>query len=267
MASNGELNADTVAGVTAICENVSYYLNLRLSAKSQNVEVTVPAAVHQIVELASALPRPDVYGWAALAVGKMPKDVKTKTARPEGESGDAKPRTRGKWTEANKEELKRIVDDEAFRTETLGADGTHNGNVNWAALARRYGFSGPAPIHRQYKAMTGRDPPGVKPKPTKEGEEGAAAAAAAGEPPAKKPKTEAPAAVAPRPPAAPAASDGWSADACSTLIKLVDDESFRKAKTGKRHMKWSRVADCLGKNKKECKKKYTALTGKDAEEH
>ena len=263
MASNGELNPDTVSGVTSICENVAYYLNLRLSAKTQNVEVSLPPAVQQIVELATTLPRTDVHAWAALAVGKMPKDIKSKATKPEAaDGGDGKPRARGKWTETNKKELVQMVEDETFRNEALGADGTHNDHVNWAALARRYGFSGPAPVHRQYQAITGKDPPGVKltkPKTTKDGEEGPS------EPAAKKPRVEQPVVAAA--PAAPAAADGWSPESLSKLIKLVEDESYRKQQTGKRHLKWSRVADCLTKNKKECKKKYTALTGKEVEEH
>lgn len=63
----------------------------------------------------------------------------------------------GQWTEDKKEELVRMVEDEKFRYERLGSDGTYRGHVNWAALARRYGFSGSAPVQKQYRAITGKE--------------------------------------------------------------------------------------------------------------
>ena len=250
---------NTPSGITAIAESVSYYLNLRLSAKEHHLEVSIPAAVEQIVDLANGLPLPSTQNWASLAIGKMPKEAKAKAAKPEGEGGA---RARGKWTDAHKEELVKMVEDATFRTEILGSDGTHNGFPNWSALARRYGFSGVAPIHRQYQASTGKDPPGIKPKPARPaGEEG--------EPAAKKPKketngagTSAAAAAATDAPA----SDGWTKEHCDRLVKLVEDSSYRKAMTGKKKLKWSKIAENVGKHKKECKKKYTAITGKEAPE-
>ena len=270
---------DTVTGVTTLSETLAYYLNLRLSAKSQHMDVTIPEAVEQIIHLASGLPRPDTTKWAALAVGKMPKDVKAKAHKPDAEDGDSKPRNRGKWTEEHKAELVRLVEDEAFRTETLGADGTHNGNVNWSALARRYGFSGINPIHRQYQATTGKDPPGIKSKSVLKTSAPQTTTAAGGEdaaeqPPAKKAKKEvaasgkaATAAKATTTTAATTTSaDGWTTAQCDELIKLVEDEDFRKQRTGKRRLKWTRLVDHLGKDKHALKVKYAALTGRNVDD-
>lgn len=251
---------NTPSGIVAIAESVTYYLNLRLSAKEAHVDVVIPAAVEQIVELASSLPLPSTQNWASLAVGKMPKEAKAKAAKPEGEGGAA--RSRGKWTDANKEELVKMVEDASFRTEILGSDGTHNGFPNWSALARRYGFSGVAPVYRQYQAITNKDPPGIKAKPAKEGGEG-------GEPAAKKAKKETNGAGTSNIAAAVAvdvAADGWTKEACDLLVKLVEDAAYRKAQTGKKKLKWSKIAENIGKHKKESKKKYTQITGKEAPE-
>jgi hypothetical protein len=258
MSSTEGVDANTPAGIMAIAETVTYYLNLRLSAKERHVEVAVPAAVDQIVELASGLPLPSTQNWASLAVGKMPKEAKAKAVKPEGEGS----RSRGKWTDATKEELVKMVEDDDFRTEMLGADATHNGHPNWSALARRYGFSGVAPVHRQYQAITNKDPPGIKAKTAREAGEG-------GEPAAKKAKKESNGAGPSKSAAAATATataDGWTSEECEILVKLVEDATFRKAQTGKKKLKWSKIADNIGKHKKESKKKYTLLTGKEAPE-
>jgi hypothetical protein len=258
MASIEGADVSTPSGITAIAESVTYYLNLRLSAKEAHVNVAIPAAVEQIVELASGLPLPSTQNWASLAVGKMPKEAKSKAAKPEGEGGAA--RSRGKWSEANKEELVKMVEDASFRTEILGSDGTRNGFPNWSALARRYGFSGVAPIHRQYQAITNKDPPGIKAKPAKEGDEG-------GEPAAKRAKKETNGAGTSKgAAAADVAVDGWTKEACDILVKLVEDAAYRKAQTGKKKLKWSKIAENIGKHKKESKRKYTQITGKEAPE-
>lgn len=247
----------TVAGIANISERISYYLNLQLAAKAHGVEVRVPAALQQIVTLAANLPAPEGSSWAALAVGKLP--VKAKSKKPAGgENGDSGSKVRGKWDDDSKAELVRLVDDEDFREEVLGKEGTRQGHVNWAALARRYGFSGNQPIHRQYKLMTGKEPPGVAAK--REAGEGEG-------PAAKKPKKDGDGAG---PSGASAegvvSADGWTKVESDKLVKLVEDEGYRKLETGKRHLKWSRVAEVLGKGKKECKKKYVALTGKEIDD-
>ena len=65
---------------------------------------------------------------------------------------------------------------------------------------------------------------------------------------------------------ATATADGWTNEECEILVKLVEDATFRKAQTGKKKLKWSKIADNIGKHKKESKKKYTLLTGKEAPE-
>jgi hypothetical protein len=257
MSSNEGVDVNTPSGITAIAESVTYYLNLRLSAKEHQADVAIPAAVEQIVELASGLPLPSTQNWATLAVGKLPKEAKAKASKPEGEGAG---RSRGKWTDASKEELVKMVEDASFRTEILGNDGTHNGHPNWSALARRYGFSGVAPVHRQYQAITNKDPPGIKAKPAREGGEGE------GEPAAKKAKKETNGAGTSAAAAAVESADGWTKEHGDMLVKLVEDSAYRKAQTGKKKLKWSKIAENVGKHKKECKKKYTAITGKPAPE-
>ncbi len=60
--------------------------------------------------------------------------------------------------------------------------------------------------------------------------------------------------------------DGWTKEAGDTLVRLVEDAAWRQTQTGKRKLKWSRVSENLGKDKKECRRKYTRLTGKEAPE-
>jgi len=249
MSASDNLNPDTLEGVTGMIETFSYYLNLRLMSKTQGIDIKIPATVDQIVEMAVRLPKPEVASWAALAVGKIPSKAKSKAKTEAAENGDEGKRVRARWSDANKAEMVRLVEDADFREETLGKEGTRLGHVNWAALARRYGFSGTAPIHRQYQVITKKEPPGVAKR--KEVTEG-------GEPSVKKAK--------PSSGAIAVDIDGWKEAEHLELIKLVEDESHRKKVTGKRHLKWSRIAEALGKGKKECKNKYTTLTGKDIDD-
>lgn len=246
------VDSDTAGGVNTICETISYYLNLRLNAIALGMDVVLPPAVEQIVELATSLPAPATASWAALATGKLPAKTKPK---PQIENGEGK-RARGKWTEAGKEEMIKLVDDPVFRRMILGDRGTHQGHVNWSALADRYKFSGTGPIQRQYKEITGRDPPGAKPRKEKEAEEEEKVVEPS--PPPKKLKTE-------EPNPEEASADGWTATQSRELVKLVEDEEYRKDVTGKQHLKWSRIAEALAKGKKECKKKYEEVTGKKVE--
>lgn len=236
-----DLNADTSEGVIDLCSKISYYMNLRIAAKSHDQpDFPTPAAINQIIQLAISLPEPEKAGWGALAANKLPSMGKAKKAAGEGTSQRAE-----KLNDEQKQELVRLVEDEAYRSEVLGKEGTHQGHVNWTGLARRYGFATPAPIHRQYQNITGKDPPGVTKREKKEG----------GEPSPKKQKVE-------DHPAPAARTDGWTKAMCDELVKLIEDEDYRKIKTGKKHLKWSRVADNLDKGKKECKSKYTEITGK-----
>lgn len=251
MAEGGEEGINTVSGITSLCETISYYFNLRLSAKSRGLQIPLPAAVGQIAELASNLKPPTTSDWGALAVGKLPS--KTKIAKQSlTENGGENKKSRGKWTEAGKEEMVKLVDDPEFREQVLGERGTRLGHVNWSMLAERYNFSGVAPIYRQYKESTGRDPPGVKLK--REKEEGF------DQPESKKPKSKEQPKKAEK---ETKTQDGWTKSECDQLVKLVENEGYRKNVTGKRHLKWSRIAEALKKEKKECKHKYTAVTGKE----
>jgi hypothetical protein len=246
---------DAVAEATELCETISYYLQLRSAAQLHHSSIKIPAEVEQIAQQIQTLPKPENQQWAVLASGKLPKG-KAKAAATD-ENGDAAPRTRGKWTEDHKKEMVLLIEDPAERAKTLG-DEDRPGTINWAALARRYGFSGPEPIRRMYHQMTGKDAPGTKKKEAPEGE-----------PPAKKTKTEAAAtkASAHTTSGAAATSDGWTKAQCDDLIKLVEDEKYRKQQTSKSKFKWSRVAKYLQKeHKKDCKRKYTELTGKTKDE-
>ena len=292
------LNADTPAGANAMAEAISYYLNLRLMAKAHNTEVKIPLQVAQIIEFASELPPPELVSWGALASGNIPKDAKkSKKSKPkattatgagdeeghEGGEGTAK-KTRGKWTDEHKAELVRMVEDESFREAQLGTDANFGGHPNYGVLAKRYGFSTAAPIKRMYTTLTGKEAPGAKPKAAAKREvevEGDKAEVGQGggatKPAPKKAKTE------PKKAAGGAAKDndntfegkelpkGWNTEAASKLVKLVENEDFRKSLTGKRSLKWSRIVECFsaqinGLSKKDCKRLYTTLTGKETED-
>lgn len=234
-----------------ISQCIEYSLQLRLATLTQDTSLQAPPEIEQIVELAHALPKPDEAAWAALSLGKLPK-AKTKLKGTNG-NGSGSVRNRGKWTEENKEEMVRLVENDSLRAERLGEEGTRNGIVNWSALAARYGFSTSDPIRRMYHQLTGKIPPGSR---------GKNRSAQADEPPAKKVKSgadgKASAALGKQ-----ATSDGWNAELGKELVRLVDDENYRKQKTGKSKLKWSRVLRYLGKeSKKECKRKYVQLTGK-----
>ena len=233
------LSVEDIKGVTEAMEAIGYYLTARLMAKAKGVEPQLPPGVQVIADAAAGAP----------------------SGEEGGEEGHK--RARGAWTDTSRAELVKLADDAAYREATLGKEGNRAGLPNWAAMARHLGFSGTAPLLRQYKATTGKEPPhAVRAKKEAGDAEG-------GAPPAKKAKTAdgaAPSAAAASAGAGPSSEGGWTPADVAKLVKLVEDEVYRKEVTGKRHLKWSRVAAALVKGKKESKKKYTAETGKTVED-
>lgn len=143
MSENSEnsipLQNEEILAVTRICNNLCYWLHLQLYSKATGVTVEIPAEIDKIVELSKHLPMPEPLQWAQLAKGRVPsklqpskKQLKVKAdisggdapvngnVDEQGREGTDKKRKRQTWTEANREELLRLVDDEAHRQETLG---------------------------------------------------------------------------------------------------------------------------------------------------
>jgi hypothetical protein len=244
-----------VKSVVAACDAVTHFLTLRALARERGEAWPLPPQLEQIAELAAALPAPEPAARAAVALGALPSKAAAKAA------GGTTP-GRARWSEESIAELVRLVDDPAHRAAALGGMGDRGGHVNWSALARHMKFAGTEPLRRQYQAATGREPP-TAPRPPKreagaEGGEGGAA-----KKPKAAPKAAAAAAAAAAAGAAGAgASDGWSPADCEALVKMATDEAYRKERTGKKHLKWSRIGEALGgRTKKEARKKYTVLTG------
>eukprot|EP00887_Chlorella_sp_A99_P006081 scaffold22.g6081.t1 len=80
--------------------------------------------------------------------------------------------------------------------------------------------------------------------------------------PVKKEKAAAPAA----PVVTPVVASGWTAELSDKLVQLVDDKKYRKEATGHKKLKYKRIAKELGHDKKECKRQYKKVTGRDAPE-
>lgn len=215
-----------------LCDTVTYFMHLKMAAMDKNANFRVPAGVDKIIELAKQLPVPRPEEWGSLAVGRISTKRKYK-ASTAGE--DFKSKTRAKWSDEAKKELVELVDNEEKRKEKLGDKANHAGHINWTALARRYGFAGAGPLYRQYELMTGKTPPGIRPKME-------------GQKPMLEPED--------------ASSLAWTAEKCDHLMRLVENEQYRKDTFGKKSLKWHKIGDFLGFSKKDCKKKYSDLTGK-----
>lgn len=237
-----------------------------------------PSTLHAIEAalIAGALPG-DATGAAAAAAPKAPRAAKHPAAAGvkktegggggEGSNGDAAaaavtPGGRGRggvaaWAPERQAELLLLADDEAHRELTLGKEGTRGGKVNWAAVARHFGMpSAAAAIRDGFYRLKGEEPPPPRKRAPRASADGAVPAPAGAEeqPPAKRPKPEAAPAVVP-------AEGGWTAEQGAELVRLVKDEAHRKQATGKRSLKWGRLAEHLGRGKKECKRQFTSLTG------
>lgn len=236
-----QLSFNNAQDLVVLSDTIVYYLNVKMAAMDKNANFRVPGAMEKIIELARTLPSPTPEEWGSLAVGRISTKRKFKGA---SSGDDNRSKTRAKWTEENKRELVELVDDEEKRKLILGDKANHAGHINWTALARRYGFAGAGPLYRQYQLMTGREPPGVKPKV-----EGRSS------------KLEEMIDDNGVPHVGPPMGTEWTQEKCDYLVKLVHDEDFRKAETGKKTLKWSRISETVRMPRKECKKKYTDLTG------
>lgn len=253
-----EQSFNNATDLVTLCDSIVYYVNLKMAAIDKKTNFRMPANVDKIIELARSLPPPTVEEWGSLAVGRISTKRKFK-----GAAGieEQKTKVRAKWSEKNKRELVDLVDNEDRRKAVLGDKANHAGHINWTALARRYGFAGAGPLYRQYQLMTGREPPGVKqkidlPKRNEFGE--------GDDDDDNDDEDEGP---VPVPLQMPSLAHMWNQQNCELLVKLVDDIHFRKERTGKEKLKWSRISELLGLPKKECKAKYTELTGRSLGSH
>lgn len=222
------------ADLVQLCDTISYFLHLKMATMDKNANFRVPASVEKIIELARQLPPPRPEEWGSLAVGRISTKRKFKASTGVGVDEIKTSKRRATWSEEAKKELVELVENEDMRFAKLGDRANHAGHINWAALARRYGFAGAGPVYRQYEALTGKQPPGIKPKDMQKEE----------------------------------SSDLlWTPEKCEQLIRFIENLDYRKALTGSENLKWKHVEELLGFSKKDCKQKYMDLTGKPPAEH
>lgn len=227
-------NFNNARDLVQLCDTITYFLHLKMATLDKNTNFRVPGALEQIIKLAKQLPVPRPEEWGSLAVGRVSTKRRFKASGGNG-AEDYRPKTRAKWSNEAKKELVDLVENEGLRIAKLGEKANHAGHINWTALARRYGFAGANPVYRQYKELTGKEPPGMRPK------DGSKPETSVSEP-----------------------SDlSWTTDKCDQLMRLVEDDEYRKSIFGKKSLKWSKIGELLGFSKKECKQKYTDLTGKN----
>ncbi|KAL4443409.1 hypothetical protein ABPG75_011146 [Micractinium tetrahymenae] len=262
-----------LAQLGEICGKICYHLTAHIKAVADGVPGAGTSDVAKVYQLAAALPAPTEAQWAALA-GHAPARAAKPAAAAAGtpaalaEGAERAPGKRLKWTQQLEAELVQLVEDEEFRKEKLGKDAQRGGALNWAGVARHFGYNNGAAVKNKYNELKGipRESGGKKKKAEGEAQDGE-------KPEAKKPKKEegkpaaAAAAAAPAPAAGatPAAGD-WSKKQGQELVKLVEDEEERKKALGKRRLRWKSIAKHFDKHKKDCRKQYTKLTGKEAPE-
>ncbi|KFM29047.1 Ubiquitin-conjugating enzyme E2 1 [Auxenochlorella protothecoides] len=229
--------------------NLFYYLSMHLVASARGRNTIVPEAVSEIWSLMKTLPAPAPEAWHKVIKGTPgTKPRMTAKAKTEAEASDLPRKIRRPkmvWTEEQSAELVKLIEDKEYRIEKLGEKYANHGlNPNYAAIARLFDASGPASGPRAKKAKVQAD--------TAE---------------AQTPGPAAPADT-PAPDSAPPTTPGgaWTAAQDLELQRLVREEGYRKEVLGKKHLKWSRIAEHFGHSKKSSRKRFTALTGEPAPE-
>lgn len=225
---------NNAADLVQLCDTISYFLHLKMATIDKNANFRVPSSVEKIIELARQLPPPRPEEWGSLAVGRISTKRKFKASTGVGVDEIKTSKRRATWSEEAKKELVELVENEDMRRAKLGDRANHAGHINWTALARRYGFAGAGPVYRQYESITGKNPPGIKPKDLQKGD---------------------------------LSDQTWTAEKCDQLIRFVEEVEYRKALTGSDGLRWKDIGNLLGFSKKDCKEKYTDLTGKAPIEH
>ncbi|KAL4858609.1 K(+) efflux antiporter 5 [Chlorella vulgaris] len=260
------VSIDSLTELGDVCNKVCFWLThlvAQVNADGQGAALKSPPGVSEIFDLALKLPKVDAAQWAAIA--------KTKTGAalaPAAAGKEPGTRKRMQWTEELTRDLINIVDDDEYRTQHLGKEGTRGGHINWAAVGRHFGFSGSGSLKAKYAELKGLPVEEVGGKTKKDG------AAPESEKPPKKAKKEAaaPAAAVPssvqkaKPAAAPVAAapvaaatptDSWTKKQQQELVKLVESEETRKTMLGKKRLRWKRIAAHFDKHVKSCRKQYT----------
>ena len=111
------LNPGDLQQLSDICNSICYHLTAHLSAVAAGVPSSLPPQVAQIYQLASKLPKAEPAQWLALT------SAGAAAAAAAAAAGPSSGRKHHKWTPEMEAELVRLVDDEAFRLEKLGAPG------------------------------------------------------------------------------------------------------------------------------------------------
>jgi hypothetical protein len=247
---------DTAEEVANATESLAYYLLLRVAGKQYDQEVELPEELDPIAELLTKLPPvTELEPWARIRIGKIAPETKAKDKK--------KPSSVHKsniWTDAINNELVHLVEDEAYRHEKCGDDGTRLGQPNFAAIARFMAAnfetkSSGGSIKSHYYKMKGIEAPATQKKrsATGNGEDTSAKKQKSGD---DRESTD----------SEPSSSTGtMTEEQKQQLVKIVESEKDRRQILGKSKLKWSRVVDFFdvkGMEKKELKKLYTEITGK-----
>lgn len=245
--------AEEVANATA---SLAYYLLLRVAGKQHDQEVDLPEELDSIAELLTKLPpATELEPWAKLRSGKIAPEKKAKDKK---KTSSVHKSTI--WTDVINNELIRLVEDEAYRQEKCHDDGTRLGQPNFAAIARFMAAnfdtkSAGGSIKSHYYKMKGIDPPATQKKRSATGNgEDASAKKQKSSDDSESTESE------------PSSSTGtMTEEQKQQLVKIVESEKDRRQILGKSKLKWSRVVDFFdvkGMEKKELKKLYTEITGK-----
>jgi hypothetical protein len=227
--SNPRASFSSPLDLVNLIDTISYFLHLKMASSDKNTNFRVPAGIDKIIEIARCLPVPTSEEWGSLAVGRISTKRKFRVSAAEEVKSSKK---RATWTEDAKKELVELVENDDLRREKLGERANHNGHINWASLARRYGFSGAGPVYRQYESITGKKPPGVKQAKRRSEDPGDA-------------------------------SDPELRDhqKCGELIRLVQNDAHRRSIIGTVEVDWKLIGRQLGVSGKIARAKYEELTG------
>lgn len=264
------VTAHDLQQLTDICDSVCYHLTAHLAAVATGASIGgLPPEVAQIYRLGSKLPKASGAKWMALVPGSQGPKAAAAAAATGGlplAEGAKVAGKRMKWTTETESELLRLADDDSYREETLGKEGTRKGAINWAAVARHFGFSNGTHVKQKYSELKGIpvEKKEKKKKADGEGEEDGK--------PAKKAKKEEQQEQPAAKPAAGGNEEGgptpaggeWSKQQGEELVRLVEHEEERKKLFGKRKLRWKRIAEHFGQKSKACKKHYSKLTSKEA---
>ena len=137
-----------------LIDTISYFFHLKMHVMEKHVTFNVPREVDRIIELARDLPTPRPDEWGSLAVGRISTKRKFGVHGMEESSKAIKGiKRRVAWTSESNRELVELVENDDLRQQRIFDGSNHDGSINWMGLARKFGFSSPEPVQRQYQLL------------------------------------------------------------------------------------------------------------------